>query len=79
MSARARGSHVGFFFFFFGFFGFAGDRLANFLLEGKQLWSGSIELSALLFHAMLSEPEIVGSTHFPLPPSYLTELLHNFF
>ena len=46
MSARARGSHVGF--FFFGFFGFAGERLANFLLEGKQLRSDSIELSALL-------------------------------
>ena len=47
-SRRGRSSRSGFFFFFFGFFGFAGDRLVNFLLEGKQLRSDSIELSALL-------------------------------
>ena len=48
---RISGFFAFFFFFFFCFFfliGFFGDRLVNFLLEGKQLRSDSIELAALL-------------------------------
>ena len=72
-SGRGRSSRSGNLSFFFSFF-FFGERLANFLLEGKQLRSDSIELSALLFHAM-SGPEVVESAHFP-PHS---ELMYIFF